>query len=133
MKQNGRVNALLVELLIVVLMFMLASTTLMEIFGAAKENSTRAAARSEALLQTQNMAEALYACDDMPSTLDEMGFARQEVGWVMDCGTYTLIAQYTSEKTDAGVLNQTTLTADCGGEALFTLPAVKYVPGEVQP
>lgn len=133
MKQNGRGNALLVELLIVVLFFMLAATTLMEIFGAAKQNSNRAGACSAALLQVQNMAEQLYAADDMPSGLESLGFVQGEEGWRMDCGAYVLTADYTSENTGAGELHRTEIAARYGDDVLFTLPATRYMPGEVQP
>lgn len=133
MKQNGRGNTLLVELLIVVLFFMLAATTLMELFGAAKQNSARASAYNAALLQTQNMAETLYAAENMPQTLENMGFAKDENGWHMDCGEYSLTAQYVPEDTQAGTLQRVELTALYRGEALFALPATRYQPEEVQP
>lgn len=131
MKQNGRGNALLVELLIVVLFFMLAATTLMEIFGAAKQSSSRAGACSAALLQVQNMAEQLYAADDMQAELAALGFAQGEDGWRMDCGAYLLTADYTSEKTGAGALHRAEIAARYGDEVLFTLPATRYISGEV--
>ena len=122
MKQNGRGNTLLVELLIVVLLFMLASTTLMEIFGAAKQNSNKAGAGSAAILQVQNMTEQLYAADDMPSGLLAMGFEQTEDAWRMDLDGYVLTADYTCEKTAAGALHRTEISAWYGKELLFTLP-----------
>lgn len=133
MKQNGRGNTLLVELLIVVLFFMLAATTLMEIFGAAKQSSSRASVCSAALLQAQNIAEGLYAADSMENALAELGFAQEGDGWLLHGDGYDLAATYQQEKTDAGVLHSTVLTAQYGGEALFVLPATRYVSGEVQP
>lgn len=133
MKQNGRGNTLLVELLIVVLFFMLAATTLMEIFGAAKHNSSRASVCSAALLQAQNVAESLYAADSMEAALADIGFAREDGAWLMHCDGYDLAATYQQEQTDAGVLHSAELTAQYGGEALFVLPATRYVAGEVQP
>lgn len=139
MKQNGRGNALLVELLIVVLFFMLAATTLMEIFGAAKQNSNRASMCSEALLQTQNIAESLYAADSMEDSLAAMGFTQEmnmiQEGeyWLLHCDGYNLVATYRQEKTDAGLLHCTDLIAYYDGEELFALPATRYASGEVQP
>lgn len=131
MKQNGRGNALLVELLIVVLFFMLAATTLMEIFGAAKQSSSRAGACSAALLQVQNMAEQLYAADDMQAELAALGFAQDEETWQLDCGAYVLNATYYDEQTAAGTLHRTEIIARYGDEVLFTLPATRYISGEV--
>ncbi len=133
MKENGRVNALLVELLIVLLFFMLASTTLMEIFGAAKLNSSRAGASNAALMQAQNVAEQLYAADDVEQALEALGFAKEDEDWCLNSGEYELIASYLYTQDNAGVLRQVELTAMYHGEVLFTLPATRYVSGEVQP
>lgn len=133
MKQNGRVNALLVELLIVVLFFMLASTTLMEIFGAAKQYSTRAGARSEALMQAQNLAETLYAADAPQDKLAELGFVQGEAGWDKAESLYHLTVTCDEEAGEAGALRRMTITAVYNGETLFALPADRYIPGEVQP
>lgn len=133
MKENGRVNALLVELLIVLLFFMLASTTLMEIFGAAKLNSSRAGASNAALMQAQNVAEQLYAADDVAQALEALGFAKEGKDWCLNGGEYELIASYLYTQDEAGALRQVELTAMYHGEALFTLPATRYVSGEVQP
>lgn len=131
MKQNGRGNALLVELLIVVLFFMLASTTLMQIFGAAKENSNRAAACSAALLEGQNLAEQLYAADDVALSLASLGFEATEQGWRKTYGSYDLVVAYGEKSQDAGILREASVCAEYGGEMLFTLPATRYIPGEV--
>ncbi|MBQ8313151.1 MAG: hypothetical protein IJX84_08115 [Clostridia bacterium] len=133
MKENGRVNALLVELLIVLLFFMLASTTLMEIFGAAKLNSSRAGASNAALMQAQNVAEQLYASQDVEQALEALGFAKEGEDWRLNGGEYELIASYLYTQDGAGALRQVELTAMYHGEELFTLPATRYVSGEVQP
>lgn len=133
MKQNGRMNALLVELLIVVLFFMMASTTLMEIFGAAKQYSNRAGASTQAMMQAQNMAENLYAAPDQADRLAAWGFAQAEGLWQLDCGSYVLQAACTDEETAAGVLHRTELSALYQGETLFTLPVERYAPREVTP
>jgi len=131
MKQNGRGNALLVELLIVVLFFMLAATTLMEIFGAAKQSSSRAGASSTAILQVQNMTEKLYAAEDMPAELAALGFEKNGEAWQLDCGTYVLNASYNNVTSDAGTLHRTEIAACYGDDVLFTLPATRYISGEV--
>lgn len=131
MKQNGRGNALLVELLIVVLFFMLASTTLMQIFGAAKENSNRAAACSAALLEAQNLAEQLYAADDVNENLAALGFESAENVWRKPYGSYDLVVTCGETAQAAGILREAAVSAEYGGEALFTLPATRYMAGEV--
>jgi len=131
MKQNGRGNALLVELLIVVLFFMLASTTLMQIFGAAKENSNRAAACSAALLEGQNLAEQLYAAGDVDENLAALGFEAAEGTWRKHYGSYDLVVTCGETAQAAGILREAAVSAEYGGETLFTLPATRYISGEV--
>ena len=133
MKQNGRMNTLLVELIIVVLFFMLASTTLVQIFGAAKQYSNRAGACTQAMMQAQNMAEALYAAPSVEDKLTEWGFELTEGQWRKDCGSYVMTADHAQESTEAGTLLRTTLSPQYQGDALFTLPVVRYAAGEVQP
>lgn len=133
MKQNGRVNSLLVELIIVVLFFMLASTTMMEIFGAAKQYSSRAGACTQAMMQAQNMAEVLYAAPSVEDKLIGWGFELAEGQWRKDCGSYVMLADCEQEPTGAGVLQRTILSPQYQGEVLFTLPVVRYAAGEVQP
>lgn len=131
MNKGGRGNTLLVELLIVVLFFMLASTTLMEIFGAAKQNSNRATACNEAMMLGQNVAEQLYAADDVAAQLKELGFAEADGAWQLTGNGYTLWVDVKEEPTAAGILRDVTLTAASGGDTLMTLPASRYIPGEV--
>lgn len=133
MKRNGRGNALLTELLIVLLFFMLAATTLVELFAAARQNSQRASATTAATIQMQNMAEALYAADDMQQTLTELGFVQVGSEWQKDCESYRLKAVCRQEAIESGQIHRTELTAEWNGEALLSLPATRYIPGEVQP
>ena len=49
MKSGSRSNALLVELLIVVMFFMLSSTVLLQVFATARTQSDRAALMIQAL------------------------------------------------------------------------------------
>ena len=51
MKHSNRANSLLLELLLVILFFMLASVTLVEMFGAARGKSNEARAIGSALLE----------------------------------------------------------------------------------
>ena len=49
MKSGNRSNALLVELLIVVMFFMLSSTVLLQVFSTARNQSRRAELMTDAL------------------------------------------------------------------------------------
>ena len=74
MDKSKRMNTLLVEILIVLFFFMLASTVLMDVFAHARQLSATAQARSTALEEAQNVAEQLYAADEAHEPLQEMGF-----------------------------------------------------------
>ncbi len=133
MKENGRVSSLLVELVIVLLFFMLASTTLMEIFGAAREKSTRATACNAAMLSSQNVAEALYAAPDADAALIAMGFTRENDAWTRNEGDYRLAVDCQEVPAGVGVMREAAVTAYWKDETLITLPASRYFSGEVEP
>ena len=84
MKSGNRSNALLVELLIVVLFFMLSSTILLRVFSTAHQQNVRAGAITTALTEAQNVAEGLYAADDVEAELRKMGFELKENVWARE-------------------------------------------------
>ena len=76
MKSGSRSNALLVELLIVVMFFMLSSTVLLELYATSRNQSARAGALTQALNEAQNVADRLYTAQDADAALAEMGFEK---------------------------------------------------------
>ena len=64
MKTHNRSNALLMELLIVILVFMLASTLLMQVFAKVRGLEDRAELTATALAEAQGQADRLYAAED---------------------------------------------------------------------
>ena len=70
MREGGRANALLVELLLVILFFMLSATTIVELFAGAKHKTVQARATSEAIMEAQNIADDLYGADDPDAVLN---------------------------------------------------------------
>jgi len=80
MKRANRTNALVVELMMAVLFFMLASTVLAQVFGHARVVSNRAEVLTRALAAAQNTADRLYAAGDPEQTLSEEGFTQSEEG-----------------------------------------------------
>ena len=73
--------ALLVELLIVVLFFMLAATVLLQVFTGASDQGTRAGKTTQALNAAQNVAERLYSAADAEKALT---FLRSAEGIVVE-------------------------------------------------
>ena len=64
MKTHNRSNALLVELMIVILFFMLSATILLQVFAASTNQSRNADITTRALTGAQNTADRLYAAPD---------------------------------------------------------------------
>ena len=132
MKTNHRSNALLVELLIVVMFFMLASTVLIQLFGAARNQSARAGLIARVTEEAQNVADRLYVAADPEEVLAALGFSGTDELWTKedaDSRTEVLLGE---EEEEQGVLRRQevrVLAAD--GEVLISLPSARYL--EVTP
>ena len=133
MKNGSRANALLMELLIVILFFMFAAMTLVQIFGMSQSRSRQAMAANDAMLEAQNMAETLYDAEDTESVLTEMGFTRNGEAWTLENGEYTLVVTEMLEETKAGVLRRTRVDAVYGEKTVISLPATRYLEKEAAP
>ena len=134
MKKHGTANILLVELVLVILFFMLCMPTIVRSFGDARLKSNYAQASSEAMIRAENMEERLAQTADAEGELEKGGFVREGEKWILRTEKYTLTAAPSEEKTEAGVLRAVLFSAETNtGRAMFELPAVKYIPGEVSP
>ncbi len=133
MKHSNRANSLLLELLLVILFFMLASVTLVEMFGAARGKSNEARAINSAVLESQNLAETLYDSDDPETALLAYGFAGDGDRWTMDREEYELQVTRETEETGGGVLRRLTVTAVRDGKELCSIPSARYLPKEGTP
>lgn len=136
MRSKNRSNILLVEILIAVLFFMLSATVLMRVFASARNMTVRSGVESAALAEAQNVAEALYAADDMDAALQQMEFSSSHGTWSKDCGDYTLYVTGGVEPTNTGSLWVGSVSAfyklrnpdqaRLADEELFSLPCAKY-------
>lgn len=136
MKSRNHSNALLIELLIVVLFFALSGTVLLQVFTASSAQSQRAAVINEALVAAQNVAEQLCAVgteeDRAVEALAAMGFQQNgDSGWEQDRDGYCLRVTLDMEKRDAGQMLLARIEASKGAEILFAFPAARYE--EAQP
>ena len=120
MKHHSHSNALLVELLIVVLFFMLASTVLLQLFTAARTQSRKAEDLSQATLHAQNIAEALYCGQEDGS------FVSSGERFSLPDSSLTASVDSSSEQTEAGTLTRYTISIFSGDELIFTLPGARY-------
>ena len=131
MKSGSRSNALLVELLIVVMFFMLSATVLLELYATSRNQSVRAGALTVALNEAQNVADRLYTAGDAEAALMEMGFEKEGDNWLNTGEMCVLKVSAWTDKTDGGTLLRQQVSAVQGDETYFTLPVARYQ--EVQP
>lgn len=133
MKEGSRANALLVELLLVILFFMLGATTLVELFAGAKHKAIQARATNVAIMEAENIADDLYGAEDPDKVLQELGFTKENDTWVRADKEYKLNVTQKEEATEAGTLRTFTITGVADGTDLFALPSTRYLPKEVSP
>ena len=133
MKEGGRANALLVELLLVIMFFMLGATTLVELFAGAKHKTLQARATNIAIMEAENIADDLYGTDDPDGLLASLGFTAEDDGWTLDKTEYVLKVTRQDEEQEAGTLHVFTISGTGDGADLFSLPSTRYIPKEVSP
>ena len=136
MRNRNRSNVLLVEILIAVLFFMLSATVLVKVFVAARNMTVRSGVESMAIADAQNVAETMYAAEDIDATLEGMGFYSSHGAWTLDRGDYTLYVDGRATSTEAGELWSGTVSAfyklrnpdvaRAEDEQLFSLTCTRY-------
>ena len=136
MRNRNRSNVLLVEILIAVLFFMLSATVLIRVFATARNMTVRSGVESRAIADAQNVAEALYAADDVDQTLSDLGFYSSHGAWSIDRGDYSLYIDGSSAPAGAGELWTGTVSAfyklrnpddvRAQDEQLFSLICTRY-------
>ena len=126
MRSGSHNNALLVELLIVIMFFMIASTLLIRIFTTARRQTARAERITVSLAEAQNAADQLYAAEDPESLLESLGFVRQETGWVFTAEDYQMEADALEERDEYGVFLRREIRVTADGETLFSLPCSRW-------
>ena len=90
MREGHRANALLVELLLVILFFMLGATTLVELFAGAKHKSLQARATNLGIMEAENVADDLYGAEDPDAVLQELGFTKENDEGRYSNGTFVV-------------------------------------------
>lgn len=129
MKTNNRSNALLMELLIVIGVFMLAAALLMRLFAGIHGMEERSRLIAVVLPAAQSQADRLYAAEEPEEALRQMGYVQADSGWV--CQSEGYISTVTLRPGENGWMDQELTVRDGGGEVLLTLPCSRW--REVQP
>ena len=131
MKSGNRSNALLVELLIVIMFFMLASTVLLQVFVSAQRQADASDRMITGLNDAQDIIDRLYAADDPNGVLTASGYACDgETGvWVLPAadGAGETRVKITEEKTASGRLAYFDVSVlDGEQQPLVTLKNARY-------
>ena len=126
MRNANRSNALLVELLIVVLFFMLSSTVLLQVFSTARNQSTLSEKLISASNAAQSAADRLYAAKDAEMLLSEMGWTLEEDLWRLPGDAFDLTVSISREQQPFGELLRYQVRAVSGGQTLVELPGARY-------
>lgn len=133
MREGSRSNALLIELLLVILIFMIAAAILVQVFADARLKSRTAYATNASMLEAQNIADELYAADSPERVLTDYGFTAEKDGWVLQKDGYLLKVEVREEDSEAGTLRTYSISGIEGDKTLLTLPSTRYIPKEVSP
>ncbi len=126
MKTGNRSNALLVELLIVVMFFMLSSTVLLQIFSTARSQSALSGQLNAAMNEAQNMADRLYAAQDPESELREMECVQEDGLWRLPGDSFDLTVSVSRDEQAGGELVRCQVRAVSNGNVLVDLPSARY-------
>ena len=130
MKSGSRGNALLVELLFVVMFFMLTTTVLLEVFAKASNLSSRSELLTVSMVRAQNTADQLYAAEDPEAYLSAQGFEKNAEVWSLAENNYVLHVTITPESDETGVFRRQEVRVTAGDEVLYSLPCPRW---EVKP
>jgi hypothetical protein len=134
MKSGGsRANALLIELLLVIIFFMFTAVTLVQVFALSRSRSKTAEEISQGVLEAQNYAELLYGAEDADVRMKELGFTEEDGVWSLDCDGYLVRVTEETDKTEAGTLRTLHVSTEKDGRVLVTVPSARYFPEEVSP
>lgn len=129
MKKNGGMNALLIELVIVLFFFILSFSVLAQVYAHSYLTERDAAIRSEALFEAQNVCALLRAADAPEETLARAGFVPGDGQWEKECEGYSLVVKTEKNNLPAGEWWQMDVSAKQETDIWFTLPASGYIEG----
>lgn len=129
MRSGSRSSALLVELLIVIMFFMIACTILIRVFAEARRQSANAERLTVSLAEAQNVADRLYAAEDPGALLDSLGFIQQDGLWILEAADYRMEADISEEPEANGIWRRQEIRVTAEDGVLFTLPCSTWKGG----
>lgn len=131
--RNYKGNALLIELIIVLLFFALSQTVVVSMFASSHEKAEKSSTLSAALLYSENISEQLSREAQPDTALQEMGFAGEDgLYFYSDAAGFDVQVSITRTEKPMGEMLCITVTALHEGEELLSLPVQNYLPKEVE-
>ena len=137
MRNKNKADLLLIEIIIAVFFLMISLTVLVQIFAAARNQSARAAAETEALAEAQNVGEVLLKEENTEEYLKNAGFVLSHGVFTKDYGSFSLSVKEELIPKEAGTLRMDEVRgfysfmnpddAHPQNEELFMLPYVVYL------
>lgn len=140
MNKTRKPNAMLVELVIVILFFALSASIILQLFVAASNRSVQSATDASALLHAEDFAERfsvsplgteVFCIKDGFENTAEGNFAK-----TLEAANGRAVRMVVSgevEQLDAGVLDDLSLTLYDGERTIVHMPVSRYTPKEVTP
>lgn len=132
MRQNWKLNSLLMEIIIAVLFFALCACVILNTMGASHQQSVVAAEVTALLDAAQSVADQLYAAEDREAMLLSKGFVEKDGSYTRQEQSGTMMVSLQEEKTETGVLCLATIQGETFSGELFTLSSTRFQPEEMQ-
>ncbi|MDO4483065.1 MAG: hypothetical protein Q4C54_01130 [Clostridia bacterium] len=125
MKHGYHGNVLLVELIIVILFFSIASVFSLGVFASARQIEASTTSMGEMEQQIQTWSAMLFGREDVEAYLAELGFSADDTAYTMSDGEVNWKATVSREEKPAGVMITTTFTGSDAksNEASYTTSA----------
>lgn len=133
MKQRFSSHATLIELAAALMIFMLASVTILKLFTTAYDLSCESSRLTKAVLQAQSCAEILAAEQDAAGALARMGYEQTDSDVLRYAAEDDMViqVQLENEQTEVGEMMRAQIAVLYQEEALVHLPVSRYINKEV--
>lgn len=119
MKKSRGMNALLMELVIVLFFFILSFTVLAQVYAYAYRTENNAALQSEALFSARNVMAQLRTEEDPQAFLQAHCDRQTEEGYLFSRDGYQLLISCQKEKMASGSFYRMEISAYNGAESLW--------------
>jgi len=138
MKKASKPNALLIELVIVLLFFSLSTAVILQLFVAAHDKSMKSGVGTEAMMISEDLAERFAVSSlEVHAFFEQEGWAPRDAGYEhgVKIGVRDLlyVVQGETKEGPAGSLDDFIMAVYDGDSTVLTIPLARYIPKEGTP